>query len=103
MNLAPLDEALMAMSALHDSLEPNDNGQQDAIVPAAALRDFVDTHARLLFERKQSLGHPSATDLRSALQAMVSAQHAGPITDEMHAAWRNAGQLLNRCKEQSHE
>lgn len=32
--------------------------------------------------------------LRRALANMVSAQHAGPITDEMHVAWENARQLL---------
>lgn len=32
--------------------------------------------------------------LRRALANMVSAQHAGPITDEMHAAWENARLLL---------
>ena len=33
--------------------------------------------------------------MRRALQAMVSAQHAGPITDEMYLAWSNAKALLN--------
>jgi hypothetical protein len=30
----------------------------------------------------------------AALQSMVSAQHAGPITDEMHKAWEHARSLL---------
>ena len=32
--------------------------------------------------------------LRKALQAMVSAQHAGLITEEMYTAWKNARELL---------
>lgn len=97
-----LDDALAAMSALHESLEPNDNEQQDATVPAAALRNFVDVHAKLLFERKRYSELPSYSELQTALQNMVSAQHAGPITDEMCIAWTAARGLLKPFGEVSH-
>ena len=49
-----LDQAIEAMSKFHAQLLPND---EFAEVPAAAIREFVDTHARLMFERRQ-LGLP---------------------------------------------
>jgi hypothetical protein len=48
-----LNEALEEMEVLHASMIPNDSEQMDAIVPAAAVRRFVDAHARLLYERRQ--------------------------------------------------
>ena len=51
MNL--LDQALMAMEKLHESMIPNNNEEQDATVPAFAVREFVDAHAALLSERKR--------------------------------------------------
>lgn len=48
-----LDQAIKAMEKLHESLVPNDNEEQDAMVPAFAVREFVDAHAALLYERKR--------------------------------------------------
>lgn len=104
-----LDDALVAMSALHESLEPNNNEQQDATV----LRRLCGTLlmftrigysglSNLLFERKRYAELPSYGQLQTALQNMVSAQHAGPITDEMCTAWTAARGLLKPFGEVSH-
>lgn len=47
-----LDQYIKAMEKLHDSLVQNNNEEQDATVPAFAVREFVDVHATLLYERK---------------------------------------------------
>lgn len=46
-----LNQAVEAMEALHSKIEP-DEECEDGIVPAAALRAFVDAHAELLYRRK---------------------------------------------------
>lgn len=48
-----LARALDAMEALHSSITP-DEDCDEGIVPAAALRQFVDTHAMLLHERERA-------------------------------------------------
>jgi len=47
-----LNGALLAMAELHDSMTP-DEREENAILPAAAVRKFVDSHARLMFERER--------------------------------------------------
>jgi len=83
MNTALLDNAIAAMSALRDSLERNDDKQQDATVPAHALRDFVAALATLTVERKRYSTLPTYDEMHAALRAMVDAQYAGPTTNEM--------------------
>lgn len=52
--LSLLDAAIAAMTALHDSAEPQtDHPDIPALIPASAFRTFVDAHARLLLERQQ--------------------------------------------------
>lgn len=47
-----LNDALLAMADLHDSMTP-DESCENAIVPPDAVRRFVDAHARLMFERER--------------------------------------------------
>lgn len=51
-----LSDAITVMGQLHSSLIPFEDGQ-DAIVPAKAVREFVDAHAKLLFDRNQIKTH----------------------------------------------
>lgn len=66
-----LNDAIAAMEKLHASMVPDERAE-DAIVPPAAVREFVDAHARLLFERKRIDAGLSMTevveDLRSVLR-----------------------------------
>ena len=53
-------------------------------------RQTADHFARLLARCKRE----RSGEVLEVLRAMVSAQHAGPITDEMYAAWERARALL---------
>lgn len=45
-----LNDAIDAMAELHRSMTPDDL-YENMLVPPAALRRFVDAHARLMYER----------------------------------------------------
>lgn len=47
-----LNDAINAMSELHDRMAP-DEDQMNAIIPPDAVRKFTDAHARLLYERER--------------------------------------------------
>jgi len=47
-----LNDAILAMAELHDSMVPDEN-EENAIVPPSAVRKFVDAHARLMYERER--------------------------------------------------
>lgn len=54
---ALLAEALQCMTALHGSMRPDESTPDiDATVPGAAVRTFVDTHARLIYELHNCAG-----------------------------------------------
>lgn len=59
-----LNAAIQAMADLHDSMTPDDR-EENALVPPAALRKFVDAHARLLYERER-MGRGQCNDAQIA-------------------------------------
>lgn len=67
MNAAELlNDAIAAMAKLHGSMTPDERAE-NAIVPPAAVREFVDAHARLLYEREHLEGigeQPAGAHLR---------------------------------------
>ena len=63
-----LDDAIAAMAELHGAITPDEN-EDDAMVPAAAMRKFVDAHARLMYERAHMVNGPNlAEELRSVMR-----------------------------------
>lgn len=62
-------------------------GRWVALIPAED-----DRHLRLITLRDQYI------ELLLALRAMVSAQHAGPITDEMLSAWQKAKSVIAKSE-----
>lgn len=47
-----LNDAILAMADLHGSVT-TDEREENWLIPPAALRIFVDAHARLLYERER--------------------------------------------------
>lgn len=61
--------------------------------------EVVDPDADCLeLHPKHQKAHEQRDELLDACKAMVSAQHSGPITDEMMAAWKKAGALLTKLE-----
>jgi len=48
-----LNDALKAMSDLHENVIPQENCEMDALLSAETLRKFVDEEARILYERNK--------------------------------------------------
>ena len=78
-----LDQAIKAMEKLHESLVPNDNEEQDATVPAFAVREFVDAHATLLYERKRLNETNNSNDAELAQRRIDSWNRSVQVGDDV--------------------
>lgn len=81
---ALLNDAIAAMAKLHDSMTPDERAE-NAIVPPAAVREFVDAHARLLYERNRMPPNDALRQVAerladaAALVLMRAAEQPGPF------------------------
>ena len=77
-----LNCALLAMAELHDSMTP-DEREENAILPAAAVRKFVDSHARLMFERERMVDLGAVIKIAEAELGSYRDSYTGQFGDEL--------------------
>ena len=77
-----LNGALLAMAELHDSMTP-DEREENAILPAAAVRKFVDSHAMLMFERERMVDLDAVIKIAEAELGSYRDSYTGRFGDEL--------------------